>query len=99
LHTFVAAIEGKLLYFVQSEFASCSNPSQEERGISSRANLIINLSSKLQLTEDRAPFAQHFFLWNLMNSTDECTHTHVNILHSITRKADIIGMCNLKYRT
>jgi hypothetical protein len=38
-------------------------------------------------------------LWNLMNPTDECTHTHDDILHSMTRKADYIGMCNLKYQT
>jgi hypothetical protein len=36
-----------------------------KKGISSRANLIINPSSKLQLTEDRAPFAQHFFFVEL----------------------------------
>ncbi len=32
-----------------------------------------------------------------MNSTDDCTHTHYDIFHSITCKADYIGMCNLKY--
>ncbi len=59
------------------------------------SSMLSLMTLKLHLTEDRAPFAQHFFFVEL----DELnrTHTHDNILHSITRKADYIGMCNLKY--
>ncbi len=39
------------------------------------------------------------FLWNFWNSTDECNHTHDNVLYSITRKADDTSMCHLRYQT
>jgi hypothetical protein len=59
---FVAAIASKLLYFVQSQQnLQVVVTILMKRGISSSGNLFINPSSKLQLTKDRGPFAQHFF--------------------------------------
>ncbi len=51
-------------------------------GNCSISSLTIAFLLKLQLRDDRRPSTQHFFLLDLVELwTDECTHTHVHILH------------------